>query len=174
MSSEHALKVVADHHRTLAVEAGSKFRITTNRKKYPLDKVQSKKTGRGAVTEFRNSPTNRALGSWVIVTLGSQPHVIAPRGVSRKVKRLSNAFESGRKLTRSQARTAASLVTGQGLFAGVKPLFVTGVGPRFVVQHPGHKSIGTPWADAERASDRVSERMFDDATIEHAVRVLTK
>lgn len=170
---EHATRTVAKHHQGLAVDKGGRFRITANGKKYPLDKVTSKQVGRGAVTEFVNEPAKQSLGSWTIITLGSKDHIIGPKGLARKIKRLQGAINKGRKLTRTQARTAASLVTGVGLFEGVKPLNVRGIGPRFVVMHPGHKSIGTPWTDAEQANDKVAERMFDDATVEFMVRSMT-
>lgn len=173
-ASEHATKLVAAHHRELAVENGSRHTITTNKKRYALDKVTSKQTGTGVVTEFTNEPQRRALGAWVIVTKGAAPHTIAPKGLTRKVKRLSNSLNAGRKLTRAQARLAGQLVTGQGMFEGVKPLWIDSIGPRFVVQHPGHKSLGTPWQDAGKAHNAVAERMFDDATIAHAMRAMMK
>ena len=171
---EYATKVVATHHKETAIEKGARYAITTNKKRYPLDKVTSKQTGTGTVTEFRNEPQRRALGAWVIVTRGAAPHTIAPKGLTRKVKRLSNSLNAGRKLTRAQARLAGQLVTGQGMFEGVRPLWIDSIGPRYVVQHPGHKSLGTPWADAEQATDRVSERMFDDATVEYVVRLMNQ
>jgi hypothetical protein len=173
-ASEHATKVVATHHQKLASENGAKHTITTKKKRYPLDRVTSKQTNVGVLTEYTNEPLRRALGAWVIVTRGSAPHMIAPKGLTGKVRRLNKSLNLGRKLTKAQARLAGQLVTGQGMFEGVKPLWIDSIGPRFVVHHPGHKSLGTPWQDAGKEHNAVAERMFDDATIEHAIRLMMK
>jgi hypothetical protein len=171
---EAATKAVADNHKALAIEKGSRHAITTNKKRYPLDKVTSKRTGSGSLVQYTNEPLRRALGAWVIVTNGSRPHTIAPKGLTGKVKRLNKSLNLGRKLTKAQARLAAQLVTGQGMFEGVKPLWINSIGPRFVVHHPGHKSLGTPWQDAEDASNRVAEALFDETVIDTAVRLMTR
>lgn len=173
-ATEQAAKVTAHHYETRLEEHGGRFHITSPRgQKVRLDDVDTRRRRGGMEAEFAVAPKPRSLGLWVIVTEGSKPHTILPKGMARKVKRLNNAFASGRRLTRSQASFAASIVTGQGLFAGVKPLFYTeSIGPRYVVQHPGHESLGSPWTDGNAEADRSSEKVFDDEMLRQAFELM--
>ncbi len=169
-SAVYATRATAEHYESVLEDEGNRHYITSPRgQKVPLDRVDVRQERGGVVPEFAVRPVARALGLWVIVEQGSKPHAILPKGMSRKVKRLTGALNAGRRLTRGQANLAASLVTGVGLFAGVKPLGVTNVGPRYVVQHPGHEPLGTPWKDGVQRADRDSERVFDEAVFRFVV-----
>ncbi len=94
-------------------------------------------------------------GFWAITEYGSGPHFITRR------------TEKGRsvKLTRSLLKK----IEAGGVVSTRRPIF-TPYGPRQWVSHPGHKSLGTPWA----ASMRIGAPMVANEMQYEQTRALTK
>ncbi len=156
-ATSKAVEARAQFARQAIIEEGSRHRITSHpsgRKVVLSERVTAESRGTD-VPQWTVGPIPRLWGAWVIVEKGSRPHSILPRGMAAQIKRISARLASGKKLQRRQARIAAQLLTGDraGLFAGRRPLGLgDNIGPRFVVQHPGHAPLGAPWA---RSLDRV-------------------
>lgn len=92
-------------------------------------------------------------GFWHIVTYGSGPHLITRRG-TRQTKRGKTVTTTSRG-----SKVMARFAEGS-TFSELKPMGIPSpIGPRFVVLHPGHGSLGDPWETAMRIGIPVVAQM---------------
>lgn len=158
--------------RAIIVNEGNPYRITSHpsgRKVVLGSRVEMTPVGQDAIAV---GPIGQLRGAWSIVERGSSPHAILPRGMSRKIRRAQTRASSGKRLQRRQASLLASIVTGDraGLFAGVKPLGLTRIGPRYGAWHPGHAPIGSPWRKAMERAGVEGRAVFEAEFVARARR----
>jgi hypothetical protein len=129
-----------------------------------------KLVARGDVKDFGGSAVGRVRGIppgfWRIVEEGSDPHLIVGR-----YRRQSGIGPRRRKS--NARRTVLRILDSDSTFGASSPIRVGGIGYRQFAHHPGHGSLGKPWASGmTEAKDKI-RREYESVLAKTMTKALT-